>query len=915
MGTSMKELHLFIIWKNALNKKQDILADIRTKFSVIKILNINWSDELFAANMTRFYGQNLPDQSFKEQHCGKGEFCLIVVEDESPLYRDRVTTHGKETVNSNMFDSKRKYRDLTGGGHRIHGTDNIEETKHNLVMLLGLSPDEFVQKYKDNSSEETISCDLTGATGWDSIEQLLVVINHLTNYVIMRNFEPIPKEYTMESHGDIDLLCDDPFLMKYILNAEPIYPGSDRVLHNVLIKNEKVLFDFRFVGDNYYDSTWQKDILKNRVMQRGFYRPSSEDYFYTLLYHALVQKPHLTQDYYDRLQVLAHDAHIKEPIATVEALDSCLQKYMLSKGYNYVEANDVTVYINQTYTNLKSLSVKRVIAMSDSIDDAVVNVLQQPLHNFNDPELLRPQFVNHFSNYKKLLLELLDLEGKKVVELESCSGLLTKEISILAKEVIAVEKNEKQIEAATIRCNDRDNITHVTKVANTDDTVDTAIFFPDTSSIKATDMNIHQMKKKIAALSKILSEDGEILFGIGNTNSIVKKITQENGLTLSKEQIHAFFLDAGFCDIEFIYPFPNHVEPQYFISEKGVNLHKSALGIWAGSATYKNSHGYIMESCIVINALSEMAKKGLMSAFCPSYIVRATKKQHNHIPWMVEGYTEGRREHDFRTTTNLLKKDGKLVVTKTGSDFEGALFEFCPPKIIDFYDGETLSFVLMKLVLDSKKEAFFSYLQEYANYLEREHAVVTATPGICGDGDVYINGNALDVHTGNIVIEKDGAWKEFDNEWRANYMLPLSLIIYRGMTNLLYSVGIHRIVHNFELEGVNSASTKHDVLVLIIKQLKQMKGITSNSCKLFDEFEQSFRSFAFRKEDTHWFIELYVSFFENIHTNNRAGIIAVLGELKNSYKNNAFVDILSSIYEKWESKDLHLAKISNIFNI
>ena len=52
------EIHLFIIWSKALNKKKKILSDLVEKFSVQEIYNITWSRDFFAKNLSRFYGQN-----------------------------------------------------------------------------------------------------------------------------------------------------------------------------------------------------------------------------------------------------------------------------------------------------------------------------------------------------------------------------------------------------------------------------------------------------------------------------------------------------------------------------------------------------------------------------------------------------------------------------------------------------------------------------------------------------------------------------------------------------------------------------------------------------------------------------------------------------------------------------------------
>ena len=132
-----KELHLMIIWKNALSKKEEILKDLENNFKIRNKYYINWSKKNYSKNLSRFYGTALPDGCDKETHCGRGKFLLLILEDENPKYEERLTSHGNEVVNVNMFDKKTEYRKLTGGGHKIHATNNEDETNHDLTLLLG----------------------------------------------------------------------------------------------------------------------------------------------------------------------------------------------------------------------------------------------------------------------------------------------------------------------------------------------------------------------------------------------------------------------------------------------------------------------------------------------------------------------------------------------------------------------------------------------------------------------------------------------------------------------------------------------------------------------------------------------------------------------------------------------------------
>ncbi len=257
-----QELHLFIVWENGRYKEQEIMVDIKNNFEIMGVYEVKWSVENFSSNLTRFYGENLPPKSHKEKHCGKGPFLLVIVRDKNPLYRIRRTIKGSVVVNVNMFDSKEMYRAWTGGGHKIHSTNTISETNHDLVLLLGMNIDDFVNinagKYDGRIQQN--GNDLIGYKGWENISQLFYVLNASINYVVLRNFECLPDKYNLEDHGDIDLLTDNLLNMKYIINSRKVYREKYRVQNEVIIGGDKILFDFRWVGDNYYDTRWEEAI-------------------------------------------------------------------------------------------------------------------------------------------------------------------------------------------------------------------------------------------------------------------------------------------------------------------------------------------------------------------------------------------------------------------------------------------------------------------------------------------------------------------------------------------------------------------------------------------------------------------------------------------------------------------------------
>ena len=348
------EYHLFILWQAARGREAQILDDLKKSFDIVAVHEVRWSAARVSDNFTRFYGQKLPPGSFKEEHCGKGPFLAVIVQDRAPLYEKRQTSKGEHKVNTNTFDAKQRYREWTGGGHRVHATDSEWEARHDFAMLFGMSLAEFITAHPQawNGKIEIFNSDLAGAEGWADLKQFFAVLNETVRYLVLRNFEWLPDQFRTAEHGDIDLLTDSAGELAFVANARRIFPEPYRIHYAVKIGREEVRFDFRHVGDDYYDPKWENFMLVERQWNgRGFHVPPPEDYFYSLLYHALVHKPKVSADYVEKLERLAAD--LKLPgVNAATFTQPCKAKRLLDvflklKGFEYRRPGDLSVHFNE----------------------------------------------------------------------------------------------------------------------------------------------------------------------------------------------------------------------------------------------------------------------------------------------------------------------------------------------------------------------------------------------------------------------------------------------------------------------------------------------------------------------------------------------------------------------------------------
>lgn len=169
---------------------------------------------------------------------------------------------------------------------------------------------------------------------WESIVTMLQALNRNCNYLVMRNFENFEECRLFNKHEDIDILCDDVNLLVNTLYAEP-RAINDKVHYKIWIRSEKINLDVRCIGDTYYDANWERDMLKRRIMYKNlFYIPAWEDYYYSLIYHGIVHKGSIKEEYMVRLKRIAQ---FLEKQFIRNNIKNDLEKYMRQNNYIYTD--------------------------------------------------------------------------------------------------------------------------------------------------------------------------------------------------------------------------------------------------------------------------------------------------------------------------------------------------------------------------------------------------------------------------------------------------------------------------------------------------------------------------------------------------------------------------------------------------
>ncbi len=357
-----RDLQLFIIWPKARFKEKEIIKELNNSFNILGCMELLWTKENIDDNFHRIYDvAPTGGVAGKRSEVGDGASIVVVLEDLIPNYQYRFDASLRcKIVNSNIVDKKIQFRQLLGGGHTVHSTDNLNEFFNNSILLFGRGKTfDLLERNKWDGNIENYPSDLIGANGWASVDELFDVLNLTTQYVVLRSSETIVA--TVEDlSGDVDILCSNIGEFAAVANARNIW-NSKNFFH-VKIKGKDVLFDIRYVGDEYFDKDWQNNIIKNRVLtENNIYIPRADDHFFTHLYHACIHKPFIYEKYVAKLEKLAKSIGIER------LNDSCqndknyiirlLKGYLLANKYKLSIPNDDNVYINIAFmSKLKKIS-------------------------------------------------------------------------------------------------------------------------------------------------------------------------------------------------------------------------------------------------------------------------------------------------------------------------------------------------------------------------------------------------------------------------------------------------------------------------------------------------------------------------------------------------------------------------------
>ena len=279
------ELFSIIIWDGLLDKDktENYLLNLPLNFTIIKKQLLQLSKETQLSLMKSLYFT----EEEKNNRIINSTIYLIVLKDYTPIYQNIKATSCIQVLNKNMYTIKKELRKLLGNSenafNKVHTSYNVEET---LLALRPLGYNNLLPRKHFLNLKHFFDTLNT----YDKLQ-----------YVVQRSWDDLVTLDNFKKGEDIDILTNDYYFFKNITtarsnNSHYMRENDDGfyIQSNVMIQNQLVNIDIRYVGDNYLNEKWEYNILKNRKMYQindiTCYIPKDEDILYSLIYNILIQK-------------------------------------------------------------------------------------------------------------------------------------------------------------------------------------------------------------------------------------------------------------------------------------------------------------------------------------------------------------------------------------------------------------------------------------------------------------------------------------------------------------------------------------------------------------------------------------------------------------------------------------------------
>lgn len=408
----------------------------------------------------------------------------------------------------------------------------------------------------------------------------------------------------------------------------------------------------------------------------------------------------------------------------------------------------------------------------------------------------------HISYKRANLLRGLDLsQSKRVLELGSGCGAISRYLGELGLQVDAIEGSQTRARLGRMRCKDLPNVQVVNANYNElqipNDYYDLVLFV---GVIEYASMFYPEAESDYAAAQKILSQasrwicaDGAVVVAIENRLGLkyilgqnedhyhkryigIDNYRQSTGMaTYSRKQWRQLAKHAGFAEQQCLLPFPDYKVPEVVLSESYVEQHQHAFNHLEG--VYARDYYSVTERSVTEPISWQAACQGgflpdVANSFClilgqdETRLKQIAQLDFYHGPVLTRHpqYVVDTIKHS--TSEQVIKRrlfapEG-MDVTSLGLQQDINAQEFIAGDLLSTH-------WLRNILVYNNIDEFNQQLIQYYHYLQN-----------LPSADL-----AIDLLPNNIIVDDAGAWHGFDQEWQAEQALTPDYVFFRAALNFI----------------------------------------------------------------------------------------------------------------------------------
>jgi hypothetical protein len=192
--------------------------------------------------------------------------------------------------------------------------------------------------------------------------------------------------------------------------------------------------------------------------------------------------------------------------------------------------------------------------------------------------------------------------------------------------------------------------------------------------------------------------------------------------------------------------------------------------------------------------------------------------------------------------------------------------------------------MMAKQVQMGDLDSFMQLVHRYAQFLRYTFdAGMQEMPLAISDSDANLEGRSLDALPRNMVVTL-GKIQTFGLEWTAEFKLPLSFVVYRGLLSLRQIIPAPEIVEKLKIVRLGETNNLYDAVRHIINQTNTIR-IEERHVILFNQIEKSFQEFAVqgKADGVRPILEYLQLIFENTAGGNAVLARQLISELSRDH--------------------------------